>query len=150
MSESKTPEIETQLHVLMKRALTGADAFDVLRAAYEDLEKFARQTVPSEEAAAIARAIAGNLLTVAQVRRQPVSTCDPLFQRVVELGFRDAEDRLLQVGAYARYCVERGHGSSIEQHLSNALCEARTFFDPVKLTPFEELLDKIRSNANRT
>lgn len=138
-------DVSEQLRDLMKRALAGSATFEELRRAYAALEQVANETAMGDELVGTVRTIAADLLTVAQVLQEPTSTCDPLFERVVEVGFRDVQDHLLQVGAYARYCLERRHASRIGARLEAALRQARAVFDPAALAPFEELLGRVKN-----
>ena len=135
--------VAERLRELFQAALDESQSFAELSGAYDELEREAGETLKGDALLPVRRAIAGNRLTIALVCKQPVRTCQPLFERVLAMGFEDAEDKLLQVGAYCRYCVRTGDASVAKRHLSDALQEARKVFEPKILEPYEDLLKKI-------
>jgi hypothetical protein len=132
------------LRDLMLAALHGTRTFADLAEGYRVLDETAQRAVASGDILSVRRTIASNLLTVALITRQTVSVCQQLFENVGALGFHDAESRLIQVGAYARYCLVQGQPRLGEGELVKAIDEGRNAFPSSALAPFETLLREIR------
>ena len=90
------------------------------------IDELASRTLHAPEAAerrVYDRELLNLRLFVARRANLPLSRCDELFRQRNELGFNTLADKLIHMGAQARYCRTMGDGENASRIATAALAE---------------------------